>query len=809
MRFSVFDTVLLDLRYTLRALRRDASFSMFAILIVGLGIGASSTVFSMVNAVLIRPLPFRDPERLVWIANHDSSGLSGQTTQVGHLLDLRERNRSFEDLGAYFAFYGVGDNLLTGQGEPERLSGVQVSENFFQVLGVVPQIGRTFSAEECKWHGPAAVMLGHSVWERRFGADPGIVGRTLIINDKPVTVVGVLPASFDFASVFAPGSHIDLYFPFPLSAETNRWGNTMAIVGRLKPGVSVKQAAAELKILAAQITQAHPERNNVEGFATPLTEHVSGRLRLPLLVLACSVGVVMLIVCANLSNLLLARMATRQKEVAIRAALGAGRRRLVRQMLTEGVVLSCCGAVFGILLAFGGTRLVSHLDAMGIPLLENVRTDVRALAFTLAAALATGVIFGLAPALQVSGASVHAALNDTARGSTAGQGRNWLRGTLVVMEIAFACVLLVGAGLLIRSFLHVLDVKLGFQPERALAVRVDPDRRIAIKDQPAYFSEVLRRAMSVPGVEAAGLTDALPLGRNRSWGAPEKGHTYPKGQFPDAFVRVVSGGYLAAMGIPLREGRDFDERDDPDSDRVMLVNETMARRMFPGQSALGKEIRTCGSGYARVVGVVGDVRHLALEQGAGMEMYMSIRQCRDFASVDLVVRTKRAPAELAPAIRAALKPIAPSLPGNDFRILQALVDKAVSPRRFVVWLLGGFAAFAALLASLGIYGVVSYAVSQRTQEIGIRMALGASGAKLQVSIVGRTLSLAAMGMLLGTVASWAVAHAIGGLLFGVTPADPVTFAGMLALLTVVAAAASYLPARRASRIDPAVALRSA
>lgn len=809
MRSSGVETLFLDLRYSFRALRRDGGFATFAILIVGLGIGASSTVFSLVNAVLVRPLPFRDPERLVWIANHDSSGLSGQTTQVGHLLDLRERNRSFEDLGAYFAFYGVGDNLLSGQGEPERLSGVPVSENFFQILGVAPQIGRLFSAEECKWHGPAAVMLGHGVWERRFASDPGIVGRTLIINDKPVRVVGVLPASFDFASVFAPGSHIDLYFPFPLSAETNRWGNTMAIVGRLRPGVSVKQAAAELKILAAQITQAHPERNNFEGFATPLAEHVGGRLRLPLLVLACSVGVVMLIVCANLSNLLLARMATRQKEVAIRAALGAGRRRLARQMLTEGVVLSCCGAAFGALLAFGGTRLVSHLDAMGIPLLQNVRTDVRALAFTLAAALATGVIFGLAPALQVSGASMHAALNDTARGSTAGQGRNRLRGVLVVAEIAFACVLLVGAGLLIRSFLRVLDVNLGFQPERALAVRIDPDRRIAIKDQPAYFSEVLRRAMSVPGVEAAGLTDTLPLGRNRSWGAPEKGHTYPKGQWPDAFVRVVSDGYIAAMGIPLREGRDFDERDGPDSDRVMLINETMARRMFPGQRALGKEIRTCGPGYARIVGVVGDVRHLALEQGAGMEMYMSIRQCRDFASVDLVVRTKRPPAELAPAIRAALKPIAPNLPGNDFRILQALVDKAVSPRRFVVWLLGGFAAFALLLASLGIYGVVSYAVSQRTQEIGIRMALGASGAKLQAVIVGRTLSLAAMGMLLGAVASWAAARALGGLLFGVTPADPVTFAGMLALLTAVAATASYLPSRRASRIDPAVALRSA
>lgn len=315
--------------------------------------------------------------------------------------------------------------------------------------------------------------------------------------------------------------------------------------------------------------------------------------------------------------------------------------------------------------------------------------------------------------------------------------------------------------------------------------------------------------MSVPGVEAAGLTDALPLGRNRSWGTGEKGKTYPKGHFPDAFVRVVSGGYIGAMGIPLREGRDFDERDGPNSERVMLINETMARRMFPGQSALGKEIGTCGPGYGRIVGVVGDVRHLALEQGAGMEMYMSIRQCRDFASVDLVVRTERPPAELAPGIRAALKPIAPNLPGNDFRVLQTLVDRAVSPRRFVVWLLGGFAAFALVLASLGIYGVVSYAVNQRRQEIGIRMALGASGTKLQASIVGHTLSLAAAGMLLGAALSWVAGRALGGMLFGVTPGDPATFAGMVAVLTAVTAAASYVPARRASHVDPAIALRNA
>ena len=795
-----------DLRFTFRTLRRNAGFTAFAILIVGLGIGAGATVFSVVNAVMVRPLPFHDPERLVWVANHDASGLSGQTTQVGHLLDLRARNQSFSDLAAYFAFYGVGDNLLTGQGEPERLSGVPVSENFFQVLGVTPQIGRLFNDDECKWHGPKAVMLGHGFWERRFAGDPAIVGRTLTLNNDPYLVIGVLPASFDFNSVFAPGSHIDLYFPFPLSAETNRWGNTMAIIGRLKPRVSIGQAQAELKILAGLITQAHPERNTFEGKITPLAGHVSGRLRLPLTVLACAVGVVLLIVCANLSNLLLARATTRQKEIAIRAAMGAGRGRLIRQMLTESVTLSCLGAALGIVLATLGTRLLSHMDAVSIPLLQSARTDTTALAFALLASVLTGVVFGLAPALHVPAAALHDVLKDTARGST-GRGKNWLRSALVVSEIAFACVLLVGAGLLVRSFLRVLDVNLGFQPERAAALRVDPDAQYSTQPQQnAYFDEVLRRVREVPGVLSAGLTDALPLGRNRSWGAPEKGHTYPRGRFPDAFVRVVSDGYISAMGIPLRDGRDLSERDGPGAEPVMMINETMARNLFAGESALGRIIRACGE--RRVVGVVGDVRHLALEQGSGNEMYIPMRQCRDFASVDLVVRTKLPPGELAAAVRAALKPIAPNLPGQDFRTLQQLVDKAVSPRRFIVLLLAGFAAFALILASLGIYGVVSYSVSQRVQEIGIRMALGASAGNLQAGIVGRTMALAASGMLAGGAASWLLARALGGMLYGVTADDPLTFSAVLITLLAVAALAGYIPALRASRIDPSVALRA-
>jgi len=801
------NSFLKDLRYSFRSLRRDAGFATFAILIVGLGIGASSTLFSVVNALLLRPLPFGDPQRLVWVTNYDVAGLSGQTTQVGHMVDLREQNRSFADLAGYFAFYGVGDNILGGQGTPERLSSVPVSCNFFPVLGVEPELGRQFTAEECKWHGPKAVLLSHGFWERRFASDRSIVGRPLTIDNEPVTVAGVLPASFDFSSIFAPGSHIDFFAPFPLTAETNRWGNTMAMVGRLKPGVSIGSAGAEIKILAGRITQAHPERNGFEGHVVPLADHVSGRMRLALFVLAGAVGVVMLIVCANLSNLLLARTAARQKEIAIRTALGAGQWRLIRQMLTEGVALSCCGAALGVVLALGGTRALAHLDAINIPLLQNVRTDGAALAFTLLMAVATGILFGLAPALQIPATTLHDVLKDTNRGSTEGKRRGWVRGSLVVSEIAFACVLLVGAGLLIRSFVKVLDVDLGFRPERVASLRVDPERNFHSQEEAnAYFDDVLRRAQSVPGVVSVGLTDALPLGRNRSWGVGVKGRTFPKGKNPVGFVRVVSHGYISTMGIPIRSGRDLTEQDGASGDPVILINETMARTLFPGGDALGKIMLT--DKERRIVGVVGDVRHLALEQGAGMEFYLPIRQCGDWSGVDLVLRTTLPPSQFASAIRAALKPVAPNLPGNDFRLVQQLVDKAVSPRRFVVLLLGGFALFALILASLGIYGVISYSVSQRTQEIGIRMALGASAGSLQARIILQTLGLAAAGMTLGAAASWIMARALSGMLFETTASDPVTFVGMLLVLAAVSAVAGYLPARRASRIDPSVALRA-
>jgi predicted permease len=797
-----------DVRYAVRTLWRDAGFAAFAILIVGLGVGASCAIFSVVNTLLIRPLPFRDPGRLVWIANHqdETNDMSGKTSQTDYLLDMRAKNQSYEDLAAYYAFYGLGDAKLIGDGQPERLTSVPVTQNFFPMLGVEPQIGRQFTAEECKQNGPRVAMLSDGLWRRKFAADPNIVGRALSFDGGPVTVVGVLPTTFDFATVFTPGSRVDMFEPLPLSPEINRQGNTVAIIGRLKPGASVESARAETAVLGKLLMQAHKERNDFEPKVSGLAEHVSGRLRPTLVVLACAVGVVMLIVCANLSNLLLARGAGRKKEIAIRTAMGAGRGRLIGQMLTESLVLSCCGAALGLLLAFVGTRALAHLTSVSIPLLSDVRIDGSVLGFTLVAALLTGLLFGLVPALQVQDLKLHDTLKDSNRGSSQGRGHAWIRGALVVSEIGLACVLLVGAGLLIRSFLRVLDVNMGFRPERAAALRIDPSASYKTQEQKnSYFTEALHRVMDVSGIEGAGLSDSLPLGHNRSWGVAAKGVQYTPGNFPEGFPRIISDGYFHAMGIPLRKGRDFTERDTKGALPVIILNETCARTLWPGEDPIGKIVAEDVD--RTVVGVVGDVHHMALEEGSGNEFYIPMRQTQDYGTVDLVVRTSLPTAELASRLREALRPIEPDLPTGNMRTLQTMVDRAVSPRRFVVWLLGGFAGFALVLASLGIYAVISYSVSQRTQEIGIRMALGASAETLQRSILLQTLGLAGIGMIVGVVASSMLARTLSGLLFGVTSSDPVTFAGMLVVLTAVAGLAGYLPARRASQIDPMSALR--
>jgi predicted permease len=797
-----------DLRHSFRGMRRDAGFTAFTILIAGLGIGASSTVFSVVNALLLRPLPFRDPGRLVWITNGDDF----TTTQAEHYSDLRELNQSFSDLAGWSGYYRVGDKELTGTGEPERVTSVPVTGNFFAVLGVHPAIGRSFTTEECqgRYFAPPAIVLSYSFWRRRFAPDPNVVGRKLTLNNQSATVVGVLPASFDFGSVFAPGTPVDIFIPWPLNDKTKPQGNTMKVIGRLKPGATVQAAQAELSMLGKELQSRHPERNNITPLLTPLAQHVSGRVIPSLFVLACAVGAVMLIVCANLSNLQLARLGTRQKEMTMRAALGAGHSRLLRQMLTESVALSCCGAVLGLVLAVGGTRELAHLHAFNLPLLESVRIDGSALLFTLLAAIGSGVLFGLLPAFRVTALSLREGLQEGGRGSSGGKRHAWVRDGLVVTELAFACILLIGAGLLIRSFLRVLDVNLGFQPERAAALRIDPSFRISSSaQQNSFIDEVLHRTRSVPGIVAAGITDVLPLRDDRSFGVAAVGQVYERGHQPEAFIRVVSDGYFEAAGVPLRLGREFTERDRASSELVAVVNETLARTLWPGQNPVGQAISiNVGRRVMAVVGVVADVRHTALEAAGGSELYMPMRQTGDYAAMQLVVRTALPPDSLAAGIRTALRPIDPNLPVREFVTFQDLVDRAVSPRRFLVLLLAGFAAFALILASLGIYAVISYSVNQRVQEIGIRMALGASATDLQRRIVLRTLGLAALGLALGMAGSRVLSSALGSLLFGITTGDPVTFIEVGTLLIAVAAIAGYIPAWRASRIDPMVALRS-
>jgi predicted permease len=793
-----------DLRYSFRGMRRDAGFAAFTILIAGLGIGASSMVFSVVNAMLLRPLPFRDPGQLVWIGNSETYAL-----QTEHYSDLRDLNRSFSDLAAWSGFYRAGDKEMTGSGEPERITSVPVTGNLFTLLGVEPTIGRSFTAEESegRYSAPTATILSYSFWRRRFASDPGVVGRNVMLNNNPVTVVGVLPASFDFASIFAPGIPVDIFIPWPLKDKRKPTGNTLKVVGRLKPGATVGSARAEFTLLGKQLESQHPERNGIDPRLAPLSTHVSGRMRPALFVLACAVGVVMLIVCANLSSLQLARLGRRHKEMTMRTALGAGRSRLLRQMLTESVALSCCGAVLGVVVAVAGTRWLAHTHAFNLPLLESVRIDGIALVFTLIAAVGAGMLFGLLPALRVGALSLLEGLQDSSRGSIGGRRHAWVREGLVVSELAFACILLVGAGLLIRSFVRVLDVNLGFQPERAAALRIDPSFRIAsLAQQNSFIDDALNRARSVPGIVAAGIIDVLPLRDDRAWGVSGVGQIYPKGHMPEAYIRVVSDGYFEAAGIPLRSGRGFTERDRVSSERVVVVNETLARTLWPGQNPLNQMITTDGG--RRIVGVVADVRHNALEEPGGSEMYLPMRQTGDYAAMQMVVRTALPPDNLAAGIRTALRPIDPNLPVRDFVSFQDLVDKAVSPRRFLVLLLAGFAAFALILASLGIYAVISFSASQRAQEIGIRMALGASAIDLQRGIVLRTLGLAALGLGAGLIASRVLARALGSLLFGVTSSDPATFAAIGALLVAVAAIAGYIPARRASRIDPMVALRS-
>ena len=809
------ETLVRDIDYAARVLRRNPGLTLFAVLIIGLGVAAGSTVFSVFNTLFVRPLPFESPGRLVWIANGRSANLSSQTVQVANLQSLRAQTRSFVDVAGYSPFYGSGDIRLTGNGEPERLTGVPVTQRFFRLLGIRPHLGRFFSADEALWNAQKTVVLSHNFWRRRMAADPNIIGRSITLDGKPATVIGVLPASFDFASTFTPGARADLFTPYPLSPETDAHGNTLALIARLRDGVDIRTAQAETTVIAERIRSERKEGQRLNAFRPTLStlrERITGKFYYASLALVGAVGFLMLLVCANLSNLLLVRASVRQKEMAIRAALGAGRGRLIRQLLAESLTLALCGAALGVTLAFSAINIVSRWEDTTIPLLRDVQLDATALVFTLLITLLTGVAFGLAPALGLSALAPHNALKEGSRGSTEGRAQGRLRRAFVVAEVGLVCVLLTGAGLLIRSLIHVLDVTLGFETENVIALRIDPAPQYAtVSQKNAYYDEMLRAVRSVPGVEAAGLTDALPLGDNfgwRTWDARQKGHVNDRERAISPLVRMIDNAYLNTMKIPLLAGRAFQPADEhPEAEPVIIVNEALTRRLWPGRDPLGQVLVTSNQ-ERRVVGVVGGVRYFGLEQDPGLEMYLPLRRGDDYQVVDLVVRGSIPVANLIPDVRAALRNADPNLPAANFRTMQQLVAHSVFPRRSVVMLLAGFALFGLTLASLGIYAVISYSVSLRKQEIGIRMALGASPRDLQTGILVQTLRLVMIGVAVGVPAAWVAAQALRGLLFGVPTSDPVTFAAVLAVMTAVAALAGYLPARRASRLNPLDALRA-
>jgi predicted permease len=809
-----------DFRFTLRTLRRDLGFTIVAMVMLGLGIGANVAAFSVVNTILLRPLPVEYSSRLVWIAPPPQKcGFSCATYSADAYDEFKAQSRSYDDVTGYMAFTGPDNLRLTGHGQPLPATGVEVMGNFLSVLGVQPALGRTFRPEETRHGAHPVAILESAYWKRQFGGDPAIVGKEIDLNGSPTTVVGVLPASFDFGAVFSPGERVDMLTAEILDDE-RQWGNIVTMIGRLKPGVTLAQAQGDADRVVPHLCWSEKQPGSCGSYAgkdgggmelRTLKEYVSGRVRRSLELLWCAVGLILLIVCVNLSNLLLARSAARSKEFAMRSALGAQRSRIVRQLLTESLILSVAGGVLGLGIAFAVTYYLTRAGSIALPLLTSAHLDGAALTWTLLVTVVTGLLFGLLPGLKIASGPLQEALKDSGGGAGKGVRHGRLRAALVISEVALACVLVVGAGLLLRSFLRVLDVDLGFQPDQAASMKVDYDDSAPTAEAGAAkvkqaFQQAIARVSALPGVEAAGIVDYLPLGPNRAWGAPvPQGKTFPAGALPSPLVYVCSPGYFRAMGMRVR-GRDFTWDDNLKSPNVVLINAAAARVYWPGEDAVGR-VLVSGNQQLHVIGVVDDVHASSVEDERGWQIYYSALQ-NGPNGAQLVVRSKVPPATLSGSVLRALRELNPSQPAAEFRPIRMIVDRAVSPRRFFVLLVGIFAALGLTLAALGIYGVIAYGVTQQTQEIGLRMALGASRARVQMGVLLKTLWMVGYGLLAGTAVSLGVGRLLASMLYGTQPTDGVTYAGMVGVLLAVALVAGYLPAWRASRINPIVALRS-
>ncbi len=801
------DTFWQDVRYGVRSLLKKPGFAFIAVLTLALGIGANSTIFSFVNAILLRPLPYKNPERLVLLDETASRrGIASMGVSFPNFLDWREQNQVFEDVAAY----SEDTYTLAGGGEPEQLQGARISSGLFELLGVQPLMGRTFSAEEDRPNNDAVVILSYGLWQRRFGSDPQIVGQSINVGNRAHTVIGVMPAGFKFPEV------AQLWRPMAL--DTTMWTRNdhgLSAIARLKPNVTIEQAQSEMIRVARRIEEQNPVTN--EGMSVTvlnLRDTLVGDYRQALWILLGVVGFVLLIACANVANLLLARSAARQKEIAIRAAMGASRWRIIRQLVTESLLLSVIGGALGLVLAVWGIDLLLATIPIEFPFWMKFSLDTSVLLFTIAVSVLTGVVFGLAPALQATKIELNETLKEGGRSAGAASGHRRLRSLLVVTEVALSLMLLTGAGLMMRSFMRLRQVDSGLNPNNVLTMQV-PLPRAKYKEedkQRAFYQQLLERVRTLPGVESAGAVSNLPLS-GLNWGRSltvEGRPVLSVGEAPMINHAVITPSYLRSMGIPLLMGRDFNDADNKDSLKVTLIDERLAREYWPNESPLGKRIRfgppESNEPWHTIVGVVGEVRHQRLDMATRKSIYVPFQQI-PIRGMFITVRTSGDPLSLAQPVRNQVRELDADQPVARVKPMSEVISTSIWQPRLYAILFALFAVLALILASVGIYGVMSYAVTQRTHEIGIRMALGAQTSDVMKMIVGQGMLLTLAGIALGLLGAFGITRVMASLLFGVSATDPVTFIGVSLLLGVVALFACYIPARRATRVDPMTALR--
>lgn len=804
-------TLLQDLRYAVRMLWRNPAVTGVAIIALALGVGANTAIFSVVNAVLLRPLPYAEPDRLVRLSE-DSPQVPQMSISYPNFLDWREQNQVFTGLAA-MQFRNLN---LIGVDEPERLSGRAVSADFFHVLGVQPALGRSFSPDEDRPNANRVALISYGLWQRRFGSAPELIGRQLNLSGEIYTVIGILPADYRF------GTPTDVFVPIGLRADqmTER-GNHPGIyaIARLKPGVTVEQARSEIVSLAERIAQQYGMVGN-SATLVPLRELFVGDVRTPLLILLGAVGFVLLIACANVANLLLARAASRSKEVAVRTALGAGRLRLIRQLLTESLLLAVLGGAAGLLLAIWGIDALRNMSIDSLPSTAVINLDARVLVFTMFVSLLTGVVFGLAPALEASKLDLTDTLKEGGRGGTPSVSRHRVRSLLIVSEIALSLVLLIGAGLLIRSFMRIQEVDAGFNAENLLTVQISravkPDEGSKVA---GFFNQLVERIGAVPGVEAVAFSNGLPfLGASDTSFAIEGRPKPEPGKQPQTMLYITSPDYLRAMGIRLLKGRFFTAQDTQRSLRVAVIDEAFARQQFPNEDPLGRRIAGDGDNMpgAEIVGVVAHVKHFGLDTAAENiqpQLYFAFNQIPDkfqpqlAGRVNLIVRTASDPLNFSAAVRHEVQALDKNQPVYNVSTMEQTLSQSLATQRLAATLLAIFAGVALILAAVGIYGVMAYSVTQRTHEIGVRMALGAQQGDVLKIIIGQGMLLALIGVGVGLIAAFALTRVMSSILYGISATDPATFAVIALLLFLVALIANYIPARRAAKVDPLVALR--